>query len=137
MRTIEQIADDLRLLLAETYPLVRLSAAGGEAQFQEELRRIRPDQLPGVIIAFDRAAFTAENTLRECHLAVVLIDRFRADSESRARALFQAAETLFGLFPPAGRMLNDGFCLPGECRAVATDGAFFRLKLELTIQQGV
>ena len=135
MRTIEQIADDLRLLLAETYPLVRLSAAGGEAQFQEELRRLRPDRLPGVIIAFDRAAFIAENTLRECHLAVVLIDRFRADSE--ARALFQAAETLFGLFPPAGRMLNDGFCLPGECRAVATDGAFFRLKLELTIQQGV
>lgn len=137
MQTIEQIADELRSLLAATWPAVCLSAAGSDTQFQQELRQFRREQLPGVIIAFDRTAFTTENTLRECRMTAVLIDRFQAGSENRARALFQAAETLFQIFPPGGRMLGDGFCLPGECRTLATDGDFFRLTLALTIHQGV
>ncbi|MBQ4106208.1 MAG: hypothetical protein IJC73_01340 [Lentisphaeria bacterium] len=137
MQSIEQLADDLRTLLAATWPTVRLSAAGSDCQFQQELRQLHRDQLPGIIIAFNRTAFSGENTLRECGLSVVLIDRFRAGSESRARALLQAAETFFTIFPPTGRMIGDGFCLPGECRTIATGGELFRLVLDLTITQGV
>lgn len=136
MRKLNDIAADLRAILGGTFRTVRLTAMQTVEQFAQELRAINPERLPGVIVAYDGGTFCGENTMLESRFTLVVVDRFKADSDDRVLSLFQAAETLLTLFPPDGLSHQGVFYLPEDCTAATPDRQYACLAIGIVAKQG-
>lgn len=134
---LHEIAQELRELLGEHFRTVRVTAIQNVDQFLAEVAAINPDKLPGVLIVFDNFQFVATGTIREDRITLVLLDRFRKDSDDRALGLFEEAEKLLELFPPEGWTLGDVFVRPEDCIASSPKADFAALALGLIVSQGI
>lgn len=138
MRKLDEIASDLKAVLAEKFRTVRVTAVQNYDQLMLEIGAVSPERMPAVIIAFERYDLTDENTIRELKVSLVLIDRYRAAAEDRALSALAAADTLLELFPPEGRNLGEGsvFAIPEDCTVVGQDKNWLCFDLGLTLKQG-
>jgi len=136
MRSLNDIATDLKTRLNTVFSDVRISAVQTGEQMLQELSALSVQKLPAVLIVFESCIFYAENTLRESKISLVLIDRFKAGSDSRATSVLQSAESLITLFPPDGITVNDVFYIPSDCQTATPDPQFACLGLRLTVRQG-
>ena len=136
MRKLNDIAADLRAVLGGAFRTVRLTAMQTADQFAQELRSINPEKLPGVIVAYDGGAFRNENTVAESRFTLIVVDRFKADSDDRVLSLFQAAETLLTLFPLEGITRQGVFYLPEDCAAATPDRQYACLAIGIVAKQG-
>ena len=114
---------------------VRISAMQSGAQFLAELKAISPDALPCVIIVFDGVDFNPETMCAEARISLVLVDRFRADSDDRAKKLYEQAANLMSNFPLLGRELGEAFVTPEDVRSASIDPMFAAIVLGLRVQQ--
>ncbi|MBR4253916.1 MAG: hypothetical protein IKQ16_02385 [Lentisphaeria bacterium] len=121
-------------LLSSQYK-VRISAMQSGVQFLAELKAISPDALPCVIIVFDGLDFNPETVCAEARISLVLVDRFRADSDDRAKKLYEQAADLMAYFPLLGREIGEAFITPEDVRAVSVDPMYAAIVLGLRVQQ--
>ena len=133
---LQELAGELRTQLLEFFQTVRITAIQNADQFLAELAAINPDKLPGVLIVYESTMFSATNTIRDERLTLVLIDRFRANSDDRALQLFSALEQLLELFPPEGRMIEEVFVRPEDVQASSPSADFAAVALGLLVSQG-
>ena len=121
-------------LLSSQYK-VRISAMQSGAQFLAEVKAISQDALPVVIIAFDGIDFNPETMCAEARISLVLVDRFRADSDDRARALYKQEADLMAMFPLLGREFDEAFITPEDVRSACIDPMYAAIVLGLRVQQ--
>lgn len=136
MRALNDIATDLKTRLETVFGNVRISSVQTGEQMLQELSALAVQKLPAVLIVFENYMFYNDNTLREHKISLVLIDRFKAASDSRSTSVLAAAESLITLFPPDGITLNEVFYVPTDCQAATPDPQFACLALRLTVRQG-
>lgn len=136
MRKLNDIAADLRDLLASKFQTVRISAMQNSDQLIKEIRAINPEKLPGVIVAFEGLEFDGMAMTNTSSLTLVLVDQFRAAADQRALSVFQAAGSLLALFPADGREINGVWYYPADCVAASPDPQFAALAVGLEIKQG-
>lgn len=126
---MEQIILSLKTLLEDHFRTVRISAVQTVEQFLLELKAVNRDKLPGVIIVFDGLGNLSESATVEINLTLVLIDRFRADSDERALSLYRAAGELLELFPLDGTEINGMHVYPVDMIAASPDPGLAALGL--------
>ena len=114
---------------------VRISVMQSGDQFLAELKAINPDAFPCVIIVFDGIDFNPETMCAEARVSLVLVDRFRANADDRARKLYAQAAELMAIFPLLGRDLDEAFVTPEDVRTVSVDPMYAAILLGLRIQQ--
>lgn len=136
MAKLHEIAEALRAELAGHFQTVRVSSVQTPEQFTKELKALNPEKLPGVVIVFDSLAFNAEAAVEECHLTLVVVDKFTAGSDERALSVFRAGADLLEIFPPDGRMLGGVYVHPTDCVAASPDAQYAALALGITCKQG-
>ena len=135
MRTLPEIADDVRRHITGMFPAIRFSTAAEPAQLLREIEAVSINKLPAVIITIHEAAYTQNNQVREPKLSLVLVDRFVAGSDQRAESAWTACETLAAGFPAEGIILNDVVYLPERIVSSATDEQYISFTLHLRLQQ--
>lgn len=114
---------------------VRISSLQNTAQLLSELRAIKDDKLPAVIICFTGLDFNEETMCAEAHLSLVLVDRFHADSDDRAMKLFDKADVLMEYFPLLGKEYGEAFVTPEDMQAASVDPNYAAIVLGLRVQQ--
>ena len=137
MISLERIATDIAAELQEVFSTVRICAVQTPEQFLTEIRAINPEKLPAVLIVFDGFAFTAESTVREDRLTLVVLDEFRSASDERALELFKLPGKIMEILPPDGRNLNDVWIHPEDCTAGSTVIDYAVLAIGLVCKQSV
>lgn len=135
MRTLYEIADDIRQHIAGVFPSIRFSTAAESAQLLREIEAISINNLPAVIITLHEAEYTQNNRVREPKLSLVLIDRFVAGSDQRAESAWRATENLAATFPAEGIILNNVVYLPERLVSSALDEQYISFTLHLRLQQ--
>lgn len=135
MFTLNEIAGELRDLLADSYRTVRVTTVQTTEQLLAEIKAINPDKLPGVLLVFESFQFTNENSIREIGVSLVLVDRFVAGSEDRALSVLESTDKLLKLFPPEGREISGVFAVPTDCQAACPDKSYACVALGLTLKQ--
>ena len=136
MRKLNEIATDLRGVLAEYFRTVRISAVQTSDQLLKEIKAINPEKLPGVIIVFDSLNFEGMAMTNTGRVTLVLIDQFRSGSDERALSLFQAGSSLMTLFPADGKEINGVYYYPLDCVAASPDPQYAALAIGLEVKQG-
>ena len=136
MRSLNEIASDLRTLLSSGFQTVRISVSQSPAQLLSEIRAINPDSLPGVVIAFDSLDYQGMSMTVVSRVKLILIDQFRAGSDDRALSAFEAASDLAALFPPDGKEINGTFFYPSDCVAASPDSGYAVIAAGIEIKQG-
>ena len=136
MRKLNEIAGDLRALLAAGFQTVRISALRSGEQLLREIKAINPEKLPGVIIAFDSLNYQGMSMTAVCRVKLILVDQFRAGSDQRALSALQAGSALAAMFPPDGREINGVWYFPAECATVSPDPQFAALAVTIEVKQG-
>ena len=137
MISLEKIATDIAAELQEIFSTVRICAVQNPEQFFTEIRAINPEKLPAVLIVFDGFAFTAESTVREDRLTLVVLDEFRSASDERALELFKLPGKIMEILPPDGRDLNGVWIHPEDCTAGSTVIDYAVLAIGLVCKQSV
>ena len=137
MISLEKIATDIAAELQEVFSTVRICAVQNPEQFLTEIRAINPDKLPAVLNVFDGFAFTAESTVREDRLTLVVLDEFRSASDERALELFKLPGKIMKILPPEGRDLNGVWIHPEDCTAGSNLTDYAALAIGLVCKQGV
>lgn len=137
MISLDKIATDIAAELQEVFSTVRICAVQTPEQFLAEIRAINPEKLPAVLIVFDNLLFTAESTIREDHLTLVVLDEFRSASDERALELFKLPGKIMEIFPPDGRDLNGAWIAPEDCSAAGTVVDYAVLAIGVVCKQGV
>ena len=137
MISLERIATDIAAELQEVFSSVRICAVQTPEQFLTEIRAINPEKLPAVLIVFDGFAFTAESTVREDRLTLVVLDEFRSASDERALELFKLPGKIMEILPPDGRDLNGVWIHPEDCTAGSTVIDYAVLAIGLVCKQSV
>ena len=137
MISLERIATDIAAELQEVFSTVRICAVQTPEQFLTEIRAINPEKLPAVLIVFDGFAFTAESTVREDRLTLVVLDEFRSASDERALELFKLPGKIMEILPPEGRDLNGVWIAPEDCTAGSTVIDYAVLAIGVVCKQGV
>lgn len=137
MRRLDEIAGDLKQVLAEKFAAVVVSSSQMNEQIQEEVRGFGKHKLPAVVIAFEQGDFTDENTVRELRIVLVVVDSFVAGSDAMALQAFRHMETLLELFPPLGTAINDVFYLPGTVYSASADPTYVCYAQRLTAKQDI
>ena len=137
MISLERIATDIAAELQEVFPTVRICAVQNPEQFLTEIRAINPEKLPAVLIVFDGFAFTAESTVREDRLTLVVLDEFRCASDERALELFKLPGKIMEILPSDGRDLNGVWIHPEDCTAGSTVIDYAVLAIGLVCKQSV
>lgn len=136
MRRLDEICLDLKELLSEHFATVRITSAQVSEQFLLELKAIHPAKLPAVVIVFEQGTFTAENSIRESRLSLVLLDAFTAGSQARSLSVFEEFEKLLAIFSERGIQRNNVFYLPVDYYAASADKNFACLALTVLAKQG-
>lgn len=137
MISLERIATDIAAELQEVFSTVRICAVQNPEQFLTEIRAINPEKLPAVLIVFDGFAFTAESTVREDRLTLVVLDEFRCASDERALELFKLPGKIMEILPSDGRDLNGVWIHPEDCTAGSTVIDYAVLAIGLVCKQSV
>ena len=137
MISLDKIATDIAAELQEVFSTVRICAVQNPEQFLTEIRAINPEKLPAVLIVFDGFAFTAESTVREDRLTLVVLDEFRSASDERALELFKLPGKIMEILPPDGRDLNGVWIHPEDCTAGSTVIDYAVLAIGLVCKQSV
>lgn len=137
MRGLNAVFEDLKKRIEKTVATVRYSSMQTPEQFLADLRAIGREKLPGILIVHDNTTFEASGTVRKDQVTLVLVDRFRADSDERVLSSLRTTEALLELFPADGLDLNGVFVLPRDCMPASPDKDFAAVALGLTIAQGV
>lgn len=135
MRTLLEIANDVRNRISGKFPVVRFSTASETGQQLREIEAVSINKLPAIIISIHEAAYTQNNRVREPKLSLVLVDRFVAGSDQRAESAWTACETLAACFPAEGTILNDVVYLPERLVFSAPDEQYISFTLHLRLQQ--
>ena len=136
MRKLNEIATDLRGVLAEYFRTVRISVLKTPDQLLKEIKAINPEKLPGVIIVFDSLNFEGKNMTNTSRVTLVLIDQFRSGSDERALSLLQAGSNLMTLFPADGKEINGVWYYPLDCVSATPDSQYAALAIGLEVKQG-
>lgn len=136
MRTLTQIADDIREHIRGSFPQIRYSTARTPEQIANEIQALSHSSLPAVVMFLEGIQFRQQNPVRTITVTLMLVDRFYAGSGDRTRSAWDHCETLYGLFPQSGLRLNGVFYLPdcvytsGETPSDGSSLFFFRLLLQ-------
>ena len=136
MRTLSEIAGDVRDLLLTKFRTVRISSLQTSDQLLKEIKAVNPDKLPGVIIVFDRWEFDGFSRTSTAHLTLVLVGEFRAGSDERALSAFAAAADLMALFPAEGREVAGTYLYPSDCVSATPDAQYAVLAVGIEVKQG-
>ena len=136
MRSLNEIASDLRTLLSSGFQTVRISVSQSPAQLLSEIRAINPDSLPGVVIAFDSLDYQGMSMTVVSRVKLILIDQFRAGSDQRALSALQAGSALAALFPADGKEINGVWYYPAGCAPVSPDPQYAALAFSIEVKQG-
>lgn len=128
--------DDVVSMIADNLPTfnVRISSMQNTGHFLSELKAVNPDKLPLVIIVFDGVDFNGETVCAETRLSLILVDKFRADSDERAMKLYHTAADLMDNFPILGRKFGEAFVTPEDVQAASVDPNYAAIVLGLRIQ---
>ena len=137
MISLDKIASDIAAELQDFFFTTRICAVQTPEQFLTEIRAINPEKLPAVLIVFDGFAFTAESSIREDRLTLVILDEFRSASDQRALELFKLPGRVLELFPPDGRNLNGTWVYPEDCTAGSTIIDYAVLAIGIVCKQGI
>lgn len=136
MAKLHEIVESLRAELSGHFQTVRVSSVQTPEQFTKELKALNPEKLPGVVIVFDNLSLISEEAVEECHLTLVVVDKFVAGSDEKALSVFRAGSDLMDLFPKDGRTLGGVFIHPTDCVAASPDAQYAALALGITCKQG-
>lgn len=137
MRKLQDLLALIRDRIKTRYQTVRVTSVQMSEQLIAEIKAINPDRMPAVLIVYESALFSFENSVRETTLSLVLIDRFRADSDERALSLITAAEILLELFPPDGLALADGVSvIPADTAVASADLNYSIIAQRIIVRQG-
>ena len=136
MRKLNEIASDLRTLLAPEFQTVRISSLQSGDQLLREIKAINPEKLPGVIIVFDSLKYLGMSMTSAARVKLILVDQFRSGSDERAMSVLEAASDLMTLFPPDGKEINGVYYYPQDCVSASPDPQFAAIAIGLEIKQG-
>ena len=114
MRRLDEICLDLKEVLSEHFATVRITSAQVSEQFLLELKAIHPAKLPAVVIVFEQGTFTAENSIRESRLSLVLLDAFTAGSQARSLSVFEEFEKLLADGTPVSVPAGKDYDMPAS-----------------------
>lgn len=137
MKELSAVFQDLQNRIAAVIPAAHIAVNADSAAAANDVRTIRTDSLPSVVISLDRIGYEEGNLVRVISLTLFLTDRFSADSASRASSALTLCETIQSLFPPEGGLLDGALCLPGELIPEAPDSESLccRWRFGLTVKQ--
>lgn len=143
MRTLEDIADDLKTILTEKVRSVHFIPGKTMPEGPEgpegngDLRALGGSSLPAAILLPEEGGYRNGNAVRTQKIRLLLVDSFTAGGDSRASSVWSLAEQVRLLFPDSGRMIQDVFYLPVS--AGPANGVLFAghavYEIELLLQQ--
>ena len=134
---LAQVMETFRQELSTHYRTVRIAAVQTPEQMLREIKAINPDRLPGVILVLDQVQHLSPTGVTEIQVSAVIIDRFTADSDSRAIGVLRAADTLLTLYPPTGRNFGNGaWVFPTDAVAATPDSQYAAIAVGLTVKTG-
>ena len=113
----------------------RISSLQTSEQFIKEMQAIPAEKLPAVIIVFDGANYNPQEICLETRLSLVVVDRFRANSDERAMSLFEVVDYLMDNFPALGKKHGITFVYPTDIQLASVDPAFSAIALGFMIKQ--
>ena len=123
----------MRKLILRKFATVRFTTVQTPEQFLVEVRAIGRERLPGVLVVYDGT--TIADGVREDQVTLVLVDRFRADSDDRALSVLEATENLLSLFPADGQDLDGVWTFPRDCQIASPGRDFAALALGVSMRQ--
>ncbi len=140
MRTLEEIADDLKTLLTEKVRSVHFipgKAMPEDPEGNGDLRALSGSSLPAAILLPEEGGYRNGNTVRTWKIRLLLVDSFTAGGDPRASSVWNLAEQVRALFPDSGRTIQGVFYLPVS--SGPADGVLFAghavYEIELLLQQ--
>ena len=134
---LAQVMETFRQELSTHYRTVRIAAVQTPEQMLREMKAINPDRLPGVILVLDQVQHLSPMGITEIQVSAVIVDRFTADSDSRAIGVLRAADTLLTLYPPTGRNFGNGaWVCPTDAVAATPDSQYAAIAVGLTVKAG-
>ena len=134
---LAKIMEAVQQELSSQYRSVRITTVQTPEQLFREIKSINPDRLPGVILILDQVQNLSPAGITEVQVSAVIVDRFTADSDSRAVNVLRAADTLLTLYPPAGRQFGaDAWVCPTDAVAATPDPQYAAIAVGLTVKQG-
>jgi len=140
MRTLEDIAGDLKTILAEKVRSVHFIPGKAMPEDPEEngdLRALGGGSLPAAILLPEEGGYRNGNAVRTQKIRLLLVDSFTAGGDPRASSVWNLAEQVRLLFPDSGRMIQGVFYLPVS--AGPANGVLFAghavYEIELLLQQ--
>lgn len=133
MKGLQESFAELRKLILRKFATVRFTTVQMPEQFLVEVRAIGRERLPGVLVVYDGT--TIADGVREDQVTLVLVDRFRADSDDRALSVLEATENLLSLFPADGQDLDGVWTFPRDCQIASPDRDFAALALGVSMRQ--
>lgn len=140
MRTLEEIAGDLKTLLTECVRSVHFipgKPVPSESDESGDLRALSGATLPAAILFPEDAGYRNGNAVRTQTVRLLLVDSFTAGGNSRASSVWSLAEQVRSLFPDTGRTIQGVFYLPVS--AGPAEGVLFAghavYQIELFLQQ--
>lgn len=115
MRTLEDIADDLKTLLSENVNSVHFipgESTPDESGESGDLRALSGSLLPAAILLPEESGYRNGNVVRTQKIRLLLVDSFTAGGDARAASVWTLAEQVRSLFPDSGRTIQGVFYLP-------------------------
>lgn len=137
MRNLQEIAEDVRAHLAETFRTIRFSSAGTTAQLLAEVDAVNESSLPAVVILIDRGQVVDHARKQQLKLKLVLVGRFAAGSDERAISAWASLQALMNLFPADVTEMNGVFYLPVQFCSTGGDPDCACFTFELEAHQAV
>ncbi len=140
MRTLENIADDLKTILTECVRSVHFIPGKNlpdDTNENGDFRALSGSSLPAVILFPEESGYRNGNAVRTQTIRLLLVDSFTAGGDSRASSVWRLAEQVRSLFPDSGRTIQDVFYLPvsaGPAEGVQFAGHAV-YQIELLLQQ--
>lgn len=137
MRNLQEIAEDIRSLLAETFRTIRFSTAEMTPQLLSEIKAMNESRLPAVVIVFGSGQIVENARKQMLKLTLVLIDRFVAGSDERAISAWTSLQTLMNLFPADVTEMNGVFYLPVQFYNASGDPKYACFAFEVEAHQAI
>ena len=137
MRTLAEIANDIRTAVGAAGFTVRFSTAESSPQLLGELRAMAESRLPAVVIVISDGEFTDSVRKQALTVTLVLIDRFTAGSDERAVSAWKAVQRMMAVFPADVTERNGVFYLPRRFYAASGDPKYTCFAFEIEAHQAI
>ena len=138
MRSLENIADDLKNLLSEYVRSVHFIPGKNlpdDTNENGDLRVLSGASLPAVLLFPAETGYRNGNAVQTQTIRLLVVDSFTAGGDSRAASIWRLSEQVRSLFPDSGRTIQGVFYLPvssGPADGVQIAGhAVYRIELLL------